>query len=574
MGKKRLKARRRFRSPTVLFAALHLQAEDISTAGMREAPVNQLPPELLIRIFSQIDDPCPNASNDGDNWQTIGHGTRWPVVLRVCKYWYDAACDAPLLWQHIQAYTKPDWLRLSLQRSKTALVDVTLRSCQGYAAAIPLLIDHADRLRTLATLDSEHGGFHLLKRLLLLELPNLKELRIAGEEYAEDDDHVNLKPPLGHWPSIRVLRLTHLVLPVKSAIFGSLRVLDLAYMHDVPKMSTMPLDFALTVLEACHELQELKLNGVFPKLVGESEILVSLPHLRRLEVTSHIGPTPRWPFPMSSLVSNMLLRHVQLPLHAALKFVSQVKASTPVGYRSFIPPEDPSYIPILHHATFACLRHDSFLCSEPGGGTLEVTVEFDGEDEPWFNQDRQLVDMSFLLARAPITHLSLVSARLYSESISIAFGTFSGLTTLEFSTVPTHDGEDEDWRFPALFSSLLLPREAHVRGASAPTDESDEEFRARLPLRTLCVLRFNALLWESRVLGLVFACLYARFALGAPRLSELYVAMYGGEAGDIDRTEKHDEEIEMLESLVDGPVVYEDCEPPVSLSPRRFTLVA
>ncbi len=452
------------------------------------------------------------------------------------------------------------------------LIDVTLRNYRGYAASIPLLIDHADRLRTLAILDSKRGSFHLVKRLLLLELPNLQELRIAGGNYDKDKAYAKLKPPMGRWPSIRVLRLTHLVLPVKSAIFSSLRVLDLAHLQGTPKMCTLPLDFALTALESCHGLQELKLNGVVPELVGPSEIIVPLPQLRRLEVISEVGLSARLPFPTSPLVSTMILRHVQLPLHASLKFVSKVKASTPVGYRSFIPHEDPSYIPILAHATFAHLLPNSFACSEPGGGTLEVAVEFDEEnEEPWFHQDRQLRDVSFLLARAPITHLSLVSARLHSASMVTAFGTFPGLTTLEFSTIPMNDGEPEDWRFPALFSSIILPREAHVGGARAPSDESDSEegSTARpLPLRSLRVLRFNALLWESRVLGLVFASLYARFALGAPNLSELYVAMYGRSAGGIDDTEKQEREMEMLGTLVDGPVVYEDCEPrPVFLSP-------
>ncbi|KAM5545826.1 hypothetical protein V8D89_000864 [Ganoderma adspersum] len=376
---------------------------------------------------------------------------------------------------------------------------------------------------------------------------------------------------MGLWPSIRVLRLTHLVLPAKGAIFRSLRVLDLSHMQDNPKMRTLPLDFALTVLEGCNELQELKLNSVFPELVGRADFIVPLPQLRRLEVISKVGPTTRSPFPASPLVSMMILRHVELPLHASLKFVSHVDPATAVGYRSFIPRENPSYIPILSHATFAHLRPNSFTCSEPGGGTLEVAVHFDSEDERgWFDQDRQLVDMAFLLARAPITHLSLTSARLHSDSIATAFKTFPGLATLEFATVPTSSCQPKDWRFPALFSCLVLPPEAHMRDAVVPEDETDEEYRARLPLRGLRVLRFNALLWEDSALQLVFASLYARLTFGLPNLAELFVAMYGREPANEDEggdgAAKRREEMEMLESLVDGPVVCEDCEPPAPLS--------
>ncbi|PIL34547.1 hypothetical protein GSI_03325 [Ganoderma sinense ZZ0214-1] len=379
---------------------------------------------------------------------------------------------------------------------------------------------------------------------------------------------------MGRWPSIRVLRLTHLVIPVKSAIFSTLRVLDLSHLQDSPKMRALPLDFALNALSGCHELQELKLNSVFPELVGESDYIVPLPQLRRLEVISKVGPTTRVPFPASPLVAMMILRYVELSPHASLRFVSHVKPSTQVGYRSFIPPEDPAYIPILSHATFAHLRPNSFTCSEPGGGTLEVAVEFDHEEEEprqWFNQDLQLIDMASLLARAPITHLALTSASLYSESIAIAFRTFPGLTTLEFSTVPSSSCRPKDWRFPALFCCLIVPPEVHIRDAVEPADETDEEYRARLPLRRLRVLRFNALLWESTVLTLLFGTLYARCALGAPSLAELFVAMYGraeaAEAEDADVREKEEKAMEMLESLVDGPVVCEDCEPPVSSSP-------
>ena len=50
-------------------------------------------------------------------------------------------------------------------------------------------------------------------------------------------------------------------------------------------------------------------------------------------------------------------------------------------------------------------------------------------------------------------------------------------------------------------------------------------------------------------------------------LAELVIAMYGREPASDDReikgddgTAKRREEVEMLESLVDGPVVCEDCE--------------
>ena len=220
---------------------------------------------------------------------------------------------------------------------------------------------------------------------------------------------------------------------------------------------------------------------------------------------------------------------------------------------------------MLSHATFACLRHNSFLCSQPGGGTLEVGVEFCGEDKPWFNQDRQLIDMSFLLARAPITRLSLVSTDLDSESMAIAFGTWPGLSTLEFSTVPTHDGKSEgDWRFPAFISPLVLPREAPEFGVGAPREESDEHhFATRLPLKSLRVLRFNGLLRESRVPSVIWGCLYFRTALGAPRLLELRVALYGPQAED---AAKQREAMDTLRTLVDGPVVIEGCDVPDSLS--------
>ncbi|KAL1947442.1 hypothetical protein VTO73DRAFT_14403 [Trametes versicolor] len=70
------------------------------------APVNSLPPELLIMIFSLA----------GDDLVSVTH---------VCQHWRDVALHAPGLWTHV-GNTSPEGVKTYLRRSKELPLDISL----------------------------------------------------------------------------------------------------------------------------------------------------------------------------------------------------------------------------------------------------------------------------------------------------------------------------------------------------------------------------------------------------------------------------------------------------------------
>ncbi|KAA1475934.1 hypothetical protein DENSPDRAFT_454479 [Dentipellis sp. KUC8613] len=84
------------------------------------APVNCLPTEILVHIFSsleEIDEPHHECPSD-----TSGCPIGWIRVTHVCRQWRCIAIDHPSLWTNILCDLGPKWTKAFLQRSQMASI--------------------------------------------------------------------------------------------------------------------------------------------------------------------------------------------------------------------------------------------------------------------------------------------------------------------------------------------------------------------------------------------------------------------------------------------------------------------
>ncbi|CAL1716206.1 unnamed protein product [Somion occarium] len=93
------------------------QAIDVALAGIQRTnlliPINQLPPELLIRIFSYyISAPRERLRISG-----APGFCDWIGIAHVCHHWRVIALDTPMFWSRI-LLSAPEWVEEFLRRSK------------------------------------------------------------------------------------------------------------------------------------------------------------------------------------------------------------------------------------------------------------------------------------------------------------------------------------------------------------------------------------------------------------------------------------------------------------------------
>ncbi|KAG8793234.1 hypothetical protein FRC12_003451 [Ceratobasidium sp. 428] len=128
------------------------------------APVNTLPPEILVGIFALLKVYC-----------VLKRDSTTDAFTRVCVYWRQVSIAAADLWAHIDiGPTIPASLtELLLDRSKNASIDIhafepvkdaSSHDPEGHTyectvqAMVKLLVPHLHRLRTLSVMSARMGG--------------------------------------------------------------------------------------------------------------------------------------------------------------------------------------------------------------------------------------------------------------------------------------------------------------------------------------------------------------------------------------------------------------------------------
>ncbi|KAH9942010.1 hypothetical protein B0H21DRAFT_539878 [Amylocystis lapponica] len=288
------------------------------------APINRLPNELLVDIFS----------HDRDRGKVPSMA--WVRLTHVCRYWRGIALATPTLWSkvYIDAFSKrgPTLLHNHLLRSVPSKVDIVLlKAAKGNASAILKdLGKHADRICRLRLRFSAASE---LVPFLSFPMPSLEELYVnpkheyakrygypgsEEEDYAEEEERnkdypLNLLP--GQVPRLRSLTLKGgVAIPWDPDALSSLVHLDVS---DILQRRNAPvIDDLLDVLDACRNLESLVVDGCLPTRdyddgSTQSGRIVSCTKLRRLHLTDKARKI------------HILLTHLAIPSCESMQLVAE-----------------------------------------------------------------------------------------------------------------------------------------------------------------------------------------------------------------------------------------------------------
>jgi len=259
----------------------------VRTLQNTSVPVNRLPPEILVHIFSFVQNhaggpsfPFPKSCN------------KWVEVTHVCQHWRTTALSFPRLWNQIHV-SSPFNHRLAItnvSRSAQSPLDVY------YTIAAPPLPDKPNILSLVAEQMHRLRELHIhwkiphetsLWDLIIPPSPalNLEALSLIGS-WDKSVSNLTLPPffqnitprlkkitftRISSWPHNSFSRLTHL------SLFDQ-------------KSGRVPFPEFLEILRSSPDLEELLLNSAGP---DESSVirhrertlpLVSLPRLRKIEI--------------------------------------------------------------------------------------------------------------------------------------------------------------------------------------------------------------------------------------------------------------------------------------------------
>jgi hypothetical protein len=233
-------------------------------------PINRLPPELLVHIFS-----------------FLGGGAFVVPASHVCRRWRDVALDTPSLWTVIREEDDIFAAQSFMERSRHGKLDVSvlidMREHDDFLIFRSLVIPHAVRIRRLHVdvYGDRAYDFYCLLAARDFLLPGLEEFSIRMNEYGwRDDTRYGPLPSRESFfgESEFLERLTfRAALPLPTHLSPTIRSLTLAE-------RVFDLDALLECLDAAPNLEYLAfLNSVPHTFESISRgTLVSLHRLREL----------------------------------------------------------------------------------------------------------------------------------------------------------------------------------------------------------------------------------------------------------------------------------------------------
>ncbi|KAI0370772.1 hypothetical protein BV20DRAFT_241784 [Pilatotrama ljubarskyi] len=509
--------------------SIDLQEDDGSSRGV--CSIDVLPDELLASILRLVLSDSLVVSYE--IVKNFVKPSSLVTLSSVCRRWRGCLLTTSSYWQKIVVGRHTEWLQTCLDRSGELLVDLAFYHASTFVASKQLLFEQIDRIRLIATRETDDAALDLLNMLLKKPMPMLEDLRLNAckttyEVQFGDEELYDL-------PALRHVHFQYAHVYWQSAVVQKLQTIKLSdWHHHDPQFNTM--DF-LRCLDGCRALEELKIDFALPvcqcvKDLDDSEEpapIAHLPNLRKLRLLC----------PPSGLEPDVfhLLAHIRLPLACDIGVYVQVAAEdeyedgeAPDGFLDHIPC-DPECIPILGAATSAIIFPWNFRCSADGGASFYLDMDPLGHglrrDEKFFE------DFRTLFADAPLAHL-----------------------TVERFDVPESAWVDLFRAFPALGRLTLEGPPRRLRTVLAALRQSE---RVLPNLRRLDILRCR---WEPELLDGIALCLQFRAAYETMPLSELHVNMFRRNQEESDLQLVHEKSLQLLRSLVTEKVVYEDVDAP------------
>ena len=273
----------------------------LSIRSMRNkrAPVNRLPYDVLALIPNFLDG--------------LGRGKVAITLTHVCRAWRETFISRPSLWTDFYC-SDAEKTRVYLERSKSVPINVWLEREQGLLPNDPFLgiPSHAIARLKFLRVKTTPDQLEDITKHLVHPTPLLKTLTIdAGAA----PNHQGPTPVLtsalcgGDLSSLRGLCLHSVCTQLPWRNMNNLMFLTLAFLPQ----STVSLGQVLDFLESAPRLWRVTLTSATPTLEVQDGRLVSLSHLRKLQIS---GPQP--PF--------LLLNHLVIPAGAEVTITSNSRS--------------------------------------------------------------------------------------------------------------------------------------------------------------------------------------------------------------------------------------------------------
>jgi hypothetical protein len=286
---------------------LKSRIQSLRTKRNELSPISILPPEILSKIFILVRD-LLSGRDPSTEAQLHSHHAPWIRVGHVCHYWREFALSCPSLWS-VPIFTRPSLAQEMIQRSKMA--PLTIRSIAN-TWALKVLEQLENALTQIAriqsielTLESHTTIFSFLSQ----PTPLLENLSLSGPTSYGNKISFPLDT-LSDAPRLRSIDFNWLNFSWESAIFKHENLTDLRLSNDQIGASTIG-----QMIDALLYLPNLRIlalsNSIPPHTTSNgNEKTLEFKFLERLELSARV------------VDCIFLLRHIQYPSHATVKFHS------------------------------------------------------------------------------------------------------------------------------------------------------------------------------------------------------------------------------------------------------------
>ncbi len=431
------------------------------------------------------------------------HDGYWTPLMLVCRRWREVGRTSAHLWQTVDVNSSPEGLRLALERSQGAALELSFHHDSIVLSSISLLTRQAYRLRKLLLPPMEGSDLPALRALLSTDMPVLNELRFWVDEYqgAPRADPTSIRFRAAHFPRMRFLRLSHITFSWEPNAVSNLRFLHLhkCQSPDPP----LPFGTFLDVLATCAELEELRLHMFISTIAhwrsdnSGSKRDISLPRLRKLVV----GDVP-------SLVA-LLLSSITLPSNITLRLVgyidSEIWSNTyATNLFSSLLPKDRARLPGFQSVTQVDFQgyEDIYLRGISPTSSIALKLRSKLDLQASYTENA-LMEAADIFRHAPVTDVDINCEQDSVDDVEVweyLFAAFPGMRSL---TVQPAQVVRPIWN---ALGGRSYPWTEAVKGSLCP------ELRE---------LEMDYLPWDQEAMDYILASLRRRHLRGLPKLDFL-----------------------------------------------------
>uniref|UniRef100_A0A0W0FTK6 glucosamine-phosphate N-acetyltransferase n=1 Tax=Moniliophthora roreri TaxID=221103 RepID=A0A0W0FTK6_MONRR len=245
----------------------------LRTRRNSKIPISRLPIELMTHIFTYCVPRHHFAALASRKWYSFTH---------VCHSWRSIALNHAPLWTLVNDLSSIKLARTMFERSKTAILDIMLRSAyrpewEELSRAIQEELPRIAHIEAHID-DRYHGHIKGLVYDLIQPAPSLRSIKLVNN----DDTRMKLPDQFldGQAPLLTQIYLHSIEIPWNSPLLQTLTSLELSR-GDYIKIPTGKQMF--DALRSMPRLEVLDLTGIFPRDITETD-LIPLPKLRQLSL--------------------------------------------------------------------------------------------------------------------------------------------------------------------------------------------------------------------------------------------------------------------------------------------------